>query len=105
MKITITAGRGKPYVALIAGLHPKYKFDRKFLTLRSAGNKMNCYEDFRTVEDVAEGQIVEIKTHNYRGGGGGVEDRGFAQMQADGSLKKLSEADVYDALEKATAAA
>lgn len=101
MKITITAGRGKPYVALIAGLHPKYKFDRKFLTLRSAGNKMNCYEDFRTVEDVAEGQIVEIKTHNYRG----VEERGFSQMQADGALKKLSEADVYDALEKATAAA
>lgn len=101
MKITITAGRGKPYVALIAGLHPKYKFDRKFLTLRSAGNKMNCYEDFRTVEDVSEGQIVEIKTHNYKS----VETRGFAQMQADGSLKNLSEADVYDALEKATAAA
>lgn len=100
MKITITAGRGKPYVALIVALHPKYKFDRKFLTLRSAGGKMNCYEDFRTVEDVSEGQIVEIKTHNYKG----VETRGFAQMQADGTLKNITEADVYDALEKATAA-
>ncbi len=91
MQITITNGRGKAYVAKINGLHPKFKFDRQFLTLYSAGNKMNCYEDFRTAEDVGVGEVVEIKTYNYKG----VEKRYFAQVMADASLKEIPAADVF----------
>lgn len=76
-------GRGKRYVALITGRDPKYKFARQFLPLVATGGKFNCYEDFVTIDDVADGAIVETMVANYKG----KQTRKWLRVETTGTVE------------------
>ncbi len=56
--------RGKNYVSLITGKHPKYKFDRVFLDHTKIDGKV--YFD---KEDLDPGEIYEVRCIYFSGGG------------------------------------
>lgn len=95
MQITInTADRGpRAFVAIVTGRDAQYKFSRRFLTLADAGNRMNCYADKMTVEDVPLGSIVQTRVTNYKG----LPTNTYKRVTAEG-LVTITEADVYAAL-------
>lgn len=66
-RVTARFGRGKNYIAVINGLHPKFKFNREFLKTAPTGDKMNSYETHATIASVEHGTVVEVCTSNYKG--------------------------------------
>ena len=92
MKTTIENGKillesnfptgNKAWVARIIGIHPKWKFDREFLNSTRKGVVVSVLQP---------NDIIELVRYSHSGKN---SSRGYYEVQVDGNLLDISEADV-----------